>query len=44
MDADLRQKIIEELTKFLNRTPTENEIRNCVTDTIIMGKIRDKKK
>lgn len=40
MDQITRDKIITELTKFLNREPTENEIQNAQTDTYIMGKVR----
>lgn len=42
MTNELRQQIIDTLTVYLNRAPTENEIQNAVTDTITMGKIREK--
>lgn len=42
MNPILKQNIIDELTKFLNRPPTEGEIMNGQTDSVIMGKIRDK--
>lgn len=41
MDDILRQKIITKLTIYLNRPPTEIEIMNGETDTILMGWIRD---
>lgn len=40
MDQITRQKIIDELTTYLNRLPSENEIMNCQTDLHIMGRIR----
>lgn len=42
MDNDTRQKITDELTAFLNRPPSENEIMNAQTDINIMGKVKDK--
>jgi len=39
MDTQTRQFITEELTTLLNRVPTENEIQNGQTDTLIMGKV-----
>jgi len=41
MDTILRQKIINKLTSFLNREPTEDEIVNGQSDTNLMGWIRD---
>ena len=42
MDNDIRQKSIEELTKYLNRAPTETEIMNSQTDINIMTKVKDR--
>lgn len=42
MDSTLRQNIIDELTTLLKRAPNEQEIMNGQTDSITMGKIRDK--
>ena len=39
MDTQTRQFITEELTALLKRAPTENEIQNGQTDTLIMGKV-----
>ena len=39
MDIQTRQFITEELTTLLNRAPTENEIQNGQTDTLIMGRV-----
>ena len=43
MNEILRQNIIEELIKFLNREPSEKEIMNGVNDINIMNKIFNKK-
>jgi len=40
MDPIIKQQITQELTDFLRRPPTENEIMNAQTDPIIMGKIK----
>jgi len=37
MDSILKQKIIDKLTKFLNRAPHENEIQNGITDATLMN-------
>lgn len=42
MDQDTRDKIIEELTAFLNRAPSENEIMNAQTDTLIIGRVKSR--
>lgn len=42
MDADTKQKITEELTAFLKRPPSEDEIMNAQADFNIMGKVRQK--
>lgn len=42
MDTETRILIIEELTKYLNRPPTEKEIGNSITDINIMGKVKEK--
>ena len=39
MDTQTRQFITDELTTLLRRAPTENEIQNGQTDTLIMGKV-----
>ena len=39
MDTQTRQFITEELTTLLQRAPSENEIQNGQTDTLIMGKV-----
>ncbi len=39
MSPELRTKIITVLTEFLNRTPTETEIQNAITDINIMFKV-----
>ena len=43
MDPILKQSIKDELTAFLNRAPSEDEIINAQTDPNIMGNIRDKR-
>lgn len=42
MDTDTRTKIIEELTKYLNRPPSEREVMNAQTDINIMSKVKEK--
>jgi len=42
MDADTRQKIIEELTAYLNRAPKESEIMNAQTDINIFTKVKSR--
>ena len=39
MDTQTRLFITEELTTLLQRAPTEDEIQNGQTDTLIMGKV-----
>lgn len=41
MTPELRTKITDKLTKFLNRAPQEHEIINAQTDSILMGWVRD---
>jgi len=43
MDSETRNIIIEELTKYLNRAPTEQEIMNSQTDINISSKVKDRK-
>lgn len=40
MNDTLKQNITEELTLYLNRTPTENEIMNAQADINIMSKVQ----
>ena len=42
MDQALRTSIVTELTLYLNRPPTEQEIMNAQTDVNIMVKVKDK--
>lgn len=42
MDNDTRILITEELTKYLNRLPSEKEIMNGQTDINIMAKVKEK--
>lgn len=41
MDDILKQKITDKLRAYLNREPTEAEIINGQSDSILMGWIRD---
>lgn len=43
MDTDTYNKIKAELTLYLNREPTENEIINGQTDINIMAKVNQAK-
>jgi len=43
MDSETREMIIEELTEYLNRVPTEQEIMNSQTDTRITAKVEKRK-
>jgi hypothetical protein len=39
MNPTRRNNIITVLTAMLNRAPSENEIQNAQTDTVVMGRV-----